>query len=101
MERDQGKGDSVLNTFNVVCNGLKVLKSLSQELLCVGNVEEAHLDALTFVKTATSCLIKILQEIKRSTDLNVIASQIHHIARSLELRLGDPDKPESVSWLSR
>lgn len=96
MGTNSGRPGSIVSTYKVVNGGLSVIKSRSEQLLSEGTLDEAHIDALTFVRTATYCLLKTFQDIKKCTDLSTIASQVHNVARLLEVRLADPDKPERV-----
>lgn len=99
MESHIRRPSSTLNVCDAIYDGLLVIKRNSEELLRAAETSVTHQDALRFVKTATSLLIKIFPDMKRSLDLNVITIQIHHIACDLELHLTLPEEINSVSSL--
>ncbi|KFG83178.1 hypothetical protein MANI_002863 [Metarhizium anisopliae] len=99
MESHIRRPSSTLNVCDAIYDGLLVIKRNSEELLRAAETSVTHQDALRFVKTATSLLIKIFPDMKRSLDLNVITIQIHHIACDLELHLTLPEEINSTDMV--
>lgn len=100
MSRYSGRQSSIDSTYKVVHDGVNVIKSKSKEFVSTGTFGESHIETLKFMGLATSSLINIFHHIKKGTDLNVIARQVHDIAWSLEERLAGANKQELVGSLS-
>ncbi|KAK4076881.1 hypothetical protein Purlil1_12536 [Purpureocillium lilacinum] len=92
-----GRQSSVLDAYRLVCDGLSAIRTQSVEIRRMKQVDDDHRHELASVDAGAFCLIKILQDIRRSSDLRTIATHIYDIAGRLELRLTEDD-PFELVW---